>query len=212
MRTLKLFSGTASLPKVARSLGFPAITADLDPRFEPDLVMDIMDLKAEMFASYQPEFVWASPPCECFSVASMSRHWTGGYRAYVPKTENARRAIELTKHTVELIREIDPEFWVIENPRGVMRKMDFMPNGHRQTAWYCQYGDKRAKPTDLWTNVPITFRTCRNGAQDHDEARRGAKTGTQGMSGRIDRGVVPRMLCLEILIACILAQKRCDQQ
>jgi hypothetical protein len=63
----------------------------------------------------------------------------------------------------------------------------------RHTVWYCQYGDDRAKPTDIWTNSKtwIPKPMCKNFKYDsegniinrhchHESARRGAKTGTQG--------------------------------
>jgi len=138
--------------------------------------------------------VWASPPCTTFSVASISTHWTGGHRAYEPKTEAAVKAIELVYHTVTLINQVTAHdgYYVIENPRGVLRKLEPVTWLHRDTVWYCQYGDKRAKPTDLWNNLPDTWhpKTCRNGASDHESAPRGAKTGTQGLS-LVERSMIP---------------------
>ena len=63
-------------------------------------------------------------------------------------------AIENVLRTLMLMDEIAPALWFIENPRAVLRKMPFMPNGDsRHEVWYCQYGDTRAKPTDIWTNL-----------------------------------------------------------
>ena len=47
----------------------------------------------------------------------------------------------------------------------------------------------------------MEFRTCFNGNKDchHEEAPRGSKTGTQGLKGNMERSVVPRQLCIEIL-------------
>ena len=53
-----------------------------------------------------------------------------------------------------LIKELDPTYYFIENPRGKMRKMDCLQEFPRYTVTYCQYGDIRMKPTDLWTNHP----------------------------------------------------------
>jgi len=38
-----------------------------------------------------------------------------------------------------------------------------------------------------------------NGNKDHISAPRGSKTGTQGLKGSIERSIVPKDLCLEIL-------------
>lgn len=121
------------------------------------------------------------PPCTGFSVASLGHHWTGGKNAYIPRTDTARLGIKLAQKTLDLIRELNPTYWYIENPRGLLRKMPFMQGLDRCTVTYCQYGDTRMKPTDIWTNnynwTPIP--ACKNGAPCHEAAPRGSKTGTQ---------------------------------
>ena len=42
-RLLELFSGTKSVSKVAKALGWETISLDIDPKFDPDLCMDILD-------------------------------------------------------------------------------------------------------------------------------------------------------------------------
>jgi hypothetical protein len=82
--------------------------------------------------------------------------------------------------------------------------MDFMKNFPRQTISYCQYGDNRMKPTDIWTNNIFwnPRHICKNGEACHDEAPRGSKTGTQGLSNAYERSKIPRLLCYEILKSC----------
>lgn len=113
--------------------------------------------------------------------------------------------IALAKRTLELIDIIKPTYWFIENPRGLLRKMPFMERFRRVTIWYCRYGDKRAKPTDLWTNVPedkwIPRPPCKNGNPDHEAAPRGSRTGTQGLKGATERGEIPPDLFKEIFKA-----------
>lgn len=200
MKTVELFCGTKSFSKVAAENGHSTFTVDYDPQFFPDLCKDLLRV-SESELPNDVDILWASPPCQCFSVASIGRHWTGGHRVYEPKSADARIAKDLVRHTMELINAIKPKVFIIENPRGVLRKLGLIPIEPR-TAWYCQYGDTRAKPTDIWTNLPNwTPKTCRNGSKDHQEARRGAKTGTQGLRGATDRSVVPAKLCQELLNA-----------
>lgn len=82
-----------------------------------------------------------------------------------------------------------------------MRKMDFMYGLERYTVTYCQYGDDRMKPTDIWTNHPDPrFKPmCKNGDPCHTAAPRGAKTGTQGRSGSVERSRIPDELCEHIV-------------
>jgi hypothetical protein len=157
---------------------------------------------------FNPDIIWASPPCTTFSVASISTHWKGGKEAYVPKTEKAELGIELVKKTIDIIKHYKPKYWYIENPRGVLRKLiepwlnESLGNfWKRETVTYCQYGDTRMKPTDIWTNdfnwKPKPM--CKNGDKCHQSAPRGSKTGTQGLKGSYSRSIVPAKLCNEIL-------------
>ena len=71
---------------------------------------------------------------------------------------------------------------------------------YRHTITYCQYGDTRMKPTDIWTNLEWTPKPmCKNGDLCHQSAPRGSKTGTQGIKGARDRGVIPPQLFEELL-------------
>ena len=78
-----------------------------------------------------------------------------------------------------------------------MRKTEWMQGIPRYTVTYCQYGDKRMKPTDIWTNHPMPgfLPPCKNGDSCHEPAPRGAKTGTQGIKGTRDRSRIPAALC-----------------
>lgn len=75
----------------------------------------------------------------------------------------------------------------------------------RHTVTYCQYGDRRMKPTDIWTNNPawIPKKACSNGDTCHIAAPRGSRTGTQGLVGDYERSKLPHDLCLEILMSCM---------
>ena len=105
---------------------------------------------------------------------------------------------------LKLIRELNPQYWFIENPRGGLRKMRFMKDLPRYTLTYCQYGDTRMKPTDIFTNHPNPrFKPpCHNGDPCHVAAPRGAKTGTQGLKGHIERSIIPDKLCDHIVEIC----------
>jgi hypothetical protein len=105
---------------------------------------------------------------------------------------------------LRLIRELAPKYYFIENPRGGMRKMNFVKGLPRYTVTYCQYGDSRMKPTDIFTNHPNPqFKPmCKNGAPCHVAAPRGAKTGTQGLKGSVERSRIPAELCEHIVKIC----------
>lgn len=201
MRTIELFAGTKSFSKIMAQQGHSTLTVDNDAKLEPDICGDIRTVSIELG---KVDVLWASPPCQGFSVAAIGKNWN---HDNTPKTDSARLGIELALRTLDLISRIQPTWYFIENPRGKLRKMDFMINPEktgtflRVTVTYCQYGDTRMKPTDIWTNA-WWWRPkppCKNGAGCHEAAPRGSSTGTQGIDGAKDRGRIPPALFEEIL-------------
>lgn len=204
MDTVELFCGTKSFSNVAKEWGHNTFTVDIRSIFSPDLVKDIMEMDMSELPD-RIDVLWASPPCECFSVASIGKNWDGGKCGYVPKTDKTKNALRLLERTVEIIKAKNPVYWFIENPRCMTRKV--LPNildkfgldWSQHTITYCQYGDTRMKPTDIWTNCLCYFRPpCKNGDDCHDKAPRGSKTGTQGLKGATERGVIPPQLFHDI--------------
>lgn len=198
LTVVELFSGTKSCTKVAKEYGFLTETVDNDIGLDPGIVADMREVPDDYFKG--AHVIWASPPCQGFSVAAIGKNWGGGHRGYEPKSDSARLSIELAKKTLSIIESSKPMWWFIENPRGLLRKMPFMEGLIRHTLTYCQYGDDRMKPTDIWTNASwwIPRPVCKNGDSCHVAAPRGAKTGTQGIKGARDRGVIPPALFEEI--------------
>lgn len=203
MRVVELFCGTKSISNAFEAAGHKCFTIDYDASFNPSLAIDILKFDASMLPPefQRPDVVWASPPCTTFSVASMGHHWTGGKGAYIPRTEEARIGLELMRRTVSIITYLKPKVWFIENPRGLMRKLIGLPIDMRYTVCYCRYGDKRMKPTDIWSNTNLwnPRPMCHNGNPDHEAAPRGAKTGTQGLKGAKERSRIPNPLCEDIV-------------
>lgn len=121
-----------------------------------------------------------------------------------PKTDYAKFCDNVNQHVIELIKELNPTYWFIENPRGGLRKMSWMQGLPRYTISYCQYGDNRQKPTDIWTNHPNPqFKPlCKLGAKCHVAAPRGSRTGTQGLKNSKERSVIPPSLCEHIVDIC----------
>jgi hypothetical protein len=202
VKLLELFAGTRSLGKVAEEMGWDVWSTDLYPFSDIDAVVDILDLEPES-APWTPDFIWASPPCTYFSVASIGHHWN---RDHTPKTEEAKlgvRIVEATFTFIDYWLERNPDLlWAIENPMGKLRKLPVVERAqYRTSVTYCSYGDTRRKPTDIWSNFPWAARTmCKNGDPCHVAAPRGSKTpgSTQGRK-TVDRSRIPRSLCMEIL-------------
>lgn len=204
MKVLELFAGSRSIGKMADRMKLECFSSDINDFDGINYVANILDFDVSK-VSFRPDIIWASPPCTSFSVASIGHHWGGGSGAYIPKTESAKLGIEIVKKTIEIINHFDPTYWFIENPRGVLRKMIFMQNFIRTSVTYCQYGDDRMKPTDIWTNNVFwnPRPMCKNGDSCHISAPRGSQTGTQGLSNAYERSKLPTLLCHDILKSCL---------
>lgn len=215
MKSLELFSGRAIFSKVANEHGVETYMLDHEPKFYPTYCKDILDISPDFFTRYY-DVIWASPDCRAFSVASIGKHWTGGKEAYIPKSSIAINGIKMIEKTLAIINHINPKYWFIENPVGVLRKLPMMNGLHRKTIWMCRYnkvnpinGLRVAKPTDIWTNF-VSWNPrepCNNGNEDHARSPRGSRTGTQSNQSREERAELPRELCEEIWNA-ILEKER----
>lgn len=203
MLVFDFFAGTKSSTQPFEDAGHTVISFDNDAQFDVTVSIDLMTVDADMLIDRfgRPDFIWASPPCTAFSVASIGHHW---FATGMPKTVQAEQAMELVRATRMLIETINPSRgFVIENPRGMLRKLPMLEGLQRHTVTYCQYGDDRMKPTDLWTNITgwTPRPACSNGADCHVAAPRGSQTGTQGRAGAVARSMVPYELGVEIMNA-----------
>lgn len=199
MITVELFSGTGSFSKVAKEKGHNIFRVELESSFECELNKDILELQREELPK-KIDVLWASPPCTTFSVASLRHYWVNGK----PKNKKTWIGISMILKTLDLISEIRKDnpnlIWFIENPRGMLRKQSFMNGLNRKTISYCQYGDFRQKPTDIWTNL-ITWDSrpmCSPGSSCHESAKRGSDKGTQNLSNSKVRSIIPPDLFKEI--------------
>lgn len=229
IKVLELFSGTGHISNMFREKGHKAWKVDWSKDLDANLHTDISKLTAKDLidlCSGKPNVIWASPDCTTFSIAATAKGGGLIHRevgTYNPKTDYAKFCDVVDQHVIDLIAEVKPKYWFIENPRGMMRKMDWMVNigeklegGKRYTVTYCQYGGKTMKPTDIWTNHPNPkFKPiCKNGSPCHTPAPRGSKTGTQGavrwqdissngmLSRAIMRGIMPDKFIKHIVKIC----------
>ena len=201
MNVLELFAGSRSIGIAAKQLGYNVYSSDINNFKEIDYVINVLDFDYKK-VPFKPDIIWASPPCTGFSVAAIGRNWN---HDKTPKTQSAKLGIELVKKTIEIINHYKPRFWFMENPRGMLRKLDIVKDFKINTITYCQYGDARMKPTDIWNNSNLwqPKPMCKNGDPCHVSAPRGSRTGTQGLKDAYERSKIPNQLCIEILKSCI---------
>jgi len=186
-RMLDLFFGLGGASQAMREDDdWKVTTVDFEERFEPDICEDVMDLEPDDFEDNY-DLIWASPPCGCFTVAQIGHSWDNGW---LPSRREVVDAVALVYQTLYLINSLDPDYWFLENPRGMLRNIIGKPEG---TVTYCQYGENRMKPTDLWGVHPPSFeyRSCSYGDDCHESAPRGSRKSTQGIKKREERAKVP---------------------
>ena len=209
-KLLELFCGTKSISNAFESAGWEVYNVDWDPKFKPSLVADIGKISLEDIIELcggVPDVVWLSPDCTTYSIAAISKHRrkndsTGDLE---PISDYAKTCDKVNSHIIDLvINKLKPKIYFIENPRSGMRKMSFVKDLPRYTVTYCQYGDTRQKPTDIWTNYkePNFKEPCKRGSKCHEAAPRGSKTGTQGLKDKVDRARIPSELCNHIVDIC----------
>lgn len=159
MKIVDLFAGLEGWSASARDR-HTVVSTDVEPSFETDVTADVLepDLADRLLERLggPPDLVLASPPCETFSVLRIGQNWTGpdDYPPHQPKTDAARVALRLVERTRELIDELEPTFFVIENPRAKLRVLPVLADLERREVTYCRLGEPFMKPTDLWGGFP----------------------------------------------------------
>lgn len=209
LNILELDAGSRSIGKIAEQRGHNVFSVDISPFDKIDLVKDIEHLNINDIP-FIPDMIWASPPCTTYSIAAISTHREPITKK--PRTKEAIIADRLVKKHLEILTWFPNAIYYIENPRGMLRKMDFMRDLDRTTVCYCKYGDTRMKPTDIFTNNlkslfnsngwnPLPMCWNNNKKCHHESAPRGSHTGTQGLTDNYERSKIPESLCKEIIIA-----------
>jgi hypothetical protein len=211
VRLLEAFAGSRSVGKQGERLGMDVFSIDIKPFKGISLVADIEFVTPEMIP-WTPDVMWFSPPCTTYSLAAISHH---RHESGEPKTDFAAKSDRMIQNVIRLIEAFPEAIYYIENPRATLRNMEFMRSlPDPVTVWYCRYGDKRAKPTDIWTNnLRSLFNPhgwaprpqCWNGNKSchHEAAPRGAKTGTQGLKNDYERSKIPADLCMDVLLSSV---------
>lgn len=186
-----------------KEAGYKTYTIDINEQFKPDLAMDIMQFTPAHLPQElaTPTVIWFSPPCTTFSVMTIGRHFKNGR----PKSSACFVGLALAYRCIELIKELKPKYWFIENPMGMLRKQEFMQELPRKTVTYCQYGAKYQKKTDIWTNAShwVPKKQCNTSDKCHISSPRGSRTGIQDSNkDAYERAKIPIELCKEIVKVC----------
>lgn len=104
LKMLDLFSGLGGASEAMIVRGWNVIRIDNVTKFKPDIVADLIHFRPK--GNY--DLIWASPPCTDFA------RWA------MPESFGPRRIphLDLFKASIEIIQQLKPRFWIIENVRG----------------------------------------------------------------------------------------------
>lgn len=142
MRILELCSGTGSIGKAFRELGWEVVSLDLMPDYNPTIQADLMTWNYRAFPPGHFEVCWASPPCVEYSIA---------------KTTAPRKldqADALVARMKEIFDYFQPRIWAFENPAtGLLKTRDVVAGIPYKVLTYCMYGFPYKKATAIWTNL-----------------------------------------------------------
>ena len=158
---LDLFCGLGGFSQAFEASDRWAVTTvDIEARFDPDIQADVFDLRPSEF-DREFDVVLASPPCVDFSVACITDKWSHAENRrpkHLPRKFQIADSIALVFRTLWLVQKLQPDYWFMENPQGMLRTWLGEPVAQ---VHYCQYGAPFKKPTDLWgDHPPMHYQTC----------------------------------------------------
>jgi hypothetical protein len=179
VRCLELFSGTGSVGKVARELGWEVVSLDICPKDNPTHCIDILAFDFSIWSPGYFDVIWASPPCTLYSIASHCRDPEGG---------NA-----VSRKTMEVINLLNPTYYIVENPHSsLIWKQGIFEQLPKKKVSYCHYGFPYRKNTQLATNVPFDAKACKGDCPfmvEHEGHRYHQEVAQHGRSANTPPGI-----------------------
>jgi len=156
MKVLELFSGTGSVGKCCKQLGWDVVSVDL--LLPADHQVDIMKFDYKQYSKDEFDIVWASPPCTYYS--ALQNCWIGRKKKdgiLVTRElieEQRKESDKLVLKSFEIIDYFQPHWWFLENPAtGQLKNRDIMKDIPYYDVSYCMYSDwGYEKKTRIWTN------------------------------------------------------------
>jgi len=190
IKVLDLFSGTQSVKKGLDEMNVDYEYYGIDI-YSPEDENVILDLSQDDIVNkvisvlpkgWNPDFIWASPPCNKFSRLSTGENgnfyfektsiglkprenWDikiqPNYRNRVDGAyDEANIALKIVNNVIEILNHYDVKF-IIENPFNslIERVLPYLIIKNR--ADYCAYGFDYMKPTAIYSNHAMELKTCK---------------------------------------------------
>ena len=133
LKVLDLFCGMGGFSKAFKQRGHDVTRVDIDPRFKPDICIDILKLSTDRVSGAY-DIILASPPCTEFT------------RDKLPWFNDEKTpSLDLVIATKEIIRVLKPQWWVLENVVGSVKWIQPILGHHK----------KRVGSRYLWGEFPL---------------------------------------------------------
>ena len=205
MKVLELFSGTGSVGKVCKEFGYDVVSLDLK---NADINCNILDWDYTIYPPNHFDIIWASPPCDTFSV--LRRTWIGRklkvHKGEVCSLELLQKDIDeiglpILRKTEEIINyftaeqnSVKPNLWFIENPQ-TGRMKDYLTHLPYYDVDYCKYSDwGYKKRTRIWTNkVGFIPKVCNKDCGNINNGKHIVRFGKSNYSNYMSEGINNRM-------------------
>lgn len=198
MRVIDLFSGLGGFSQAFLDRGHEVTRYDNDDKFRevPNTwIMDVQDLR--FFEIDYADIILASPPCNCFSPMTIGHYWSDNIKPHL--AERKQQMIDLVKHTLKIIDEANPKYWILENPAGMLKHVIGNPD---VLTWWAAWGHFSLKPTHLWGKFPPIEWRPKPKKGTYEGAKRGAKAGIQRTNlTPAERALVPYDFSLAVCLA-----------
>tara|TARA_R100000329_G_scaffold74798_1_gene64704 strand:- start:961 stop:1599 length:639 start_codon:yes stop_codon:yes gene_type:complete len=156
MNVLELFSGTGSVGKCCKELGWNVVSVDL--LLPADHQVDIMEFNYKQYPKDHFSIIWASPPCTNYSKLQEShlgrKKKCGKIFTKEDWMKNMNESDKIVLKTLEIIDYFNIDLWILENPQtGHLKTRDIMKGLPYYDVDYCMYSDwGYRKRTRIWTN------------------------------------------------------------
>jgi hypothetical protein len=185
---------------------------DVEARCNPSILIDIRAWKPlEKFKPGHFDLIWCSIPCPEYSRTKNGR------------LRNLSEANAVGLAAVKAMFSLEPSFWIIENPTGLLREQPYMQPLKRflKSTTYCKFDDFEYRgETDIWTNVPVALPHCRlvpcdqkkrTGRHAGTKQRGPSRNGTPGnkleVLHRVPSGLIQAILRVAFIPDAMVAAK-----
>tara|TARA_R110002096_G_scaffold42128_2_gene113471 strand:+ start:69 stop:719 length:651 start_codon:yes stop_codon:yes gene_type:complete len=208
-KVLELCCGTKSFGNVFTENGCDVVSIDIEKKFDPTHVIDIMewDYENSIYSPYDFDIIFASPPCIHYSL--LQHAWLNKYKKknglyYLFTRRHLKESIEesnnLVQRILDIIQYFQPNNFIIENPQtGRLKEQELMKGIPYCDATYCQYGMPYMKKTRFWNDANLKLKFCDMNCGSYCSIKKAHKLEiSKNVSGNKKRSIIPKKLVEDI--------------